>query len=135
MAEKKILLFGFSDSRGRNEALNLRQKLQGKRIAVEVIERKMYLKPIGELAGIFAAGTGKNAFAGIPFGDYKGPELSARLLVFAEIGADELDRLLAVCAECGMTKDDLKAVLTPVNASWNAVGLCNELMKEHRQMK
>ncbi|MBQ7370380.1 MAG: DUF3783 domain-containing protein, partial [Blautia sp.] len=34
----------------------------------------------------------------------------------------------------GITREDLKAVLTPYNVAWTAISLCQELVIEHAQM-
>lgn len=133
---QKVLLFGFSDEAGTVTAAGLRRRLRGLGITAERIEKAEYLKPLGALAGIGTAGMRGSGLSGmIPAQKkYTGPELPARMLVMSGIAEDELDQILKTFRECGISGDDLKAVLTPVNASWNAVGLCHELLTEHRQM-
>ena len=47
---------------------------------------------------------------------------------------ESTDESLAICRECGIGRDDLKAVLTPDNALWDAEALCGELAEEHKRM-
>ena len=39
-----------------------------------------------------------------------------------------------VCPGCGITRDDLKAVLTEANRAFRGTALCRMLMEEHRQL-
>ncbi len=136
---KKILMFGFGDFAGNIIAANLRGRMEESGIYTCKIDKKEYLTPLGLHAS--AAGTGKSAreAAGrIPgfgtLGEYDGDELPVRILLFVGFGSDELDEALAVCRECGIGREDLKAVLTPNNAFWNVLMLSRELSEEHRLM-
>lgn len=133
---RKILLFGFSGEEGLRSASSLRRKVRPMNIRVERIEPGDYLKPIGELAGVGMPGIpALRHFPGMPEGEYHGSELPVRVVVMSGLTDEQLDLLLKIYPECGITKEDLKAVLTPSNASWSAVGLCGELQKEHLKIR
>lgn len=135
VTEKKILLFGFQKEPGQSQAAELRRRLRPDGIRIVQVDPADYLKPIGTLAGVMAPGAGNPAIAGLLQKRYSGTApLPVRLVVIMGVTDQELDGLLRIFPECGITKEDLKAVLTPMNASWNAIGLCRELLKEHRQL-
>ncbi len=138
--EKKVLLFGFNDFAGRALASNLKSQLRDKAITVCSIEKKHYMVPLGFLAsqagGEKAAESSVTEIPGMPpVTPYDGSELPVRILLFCGVISEELDQALAVCRSCGIGRDDLKAILTPHNALWNALLLSQELMSEHEQMK
>ena len=94
------------------------------------VGREDYHRPLewfltGEKAGSFSEVQGAG----------RGEALPARMLVFCNFPGEELDQLLQVCPGCGITKNDLKAVLTPVNRSFNGEVLFKMLMEEHRQFQ
>ena len=136
---KKILLCGFGDFVGNMLSDSLKGRMEEMGVTVCKIEKKEYLVPVGLLSS--AAGTGRSALetaARIPgFGAvraYQGKELPVRILLFVGFDSEELDKALAVCRECGIGRNDLKAVLTPDNALWDVLTLCRELSDEHRMM-
>lgn len=131
---KKILLFGFQKGTGMAQAVELRRQIRSMNIEVELIDPKDYLKPIGTLAGLKIPVAGPTGMPSFSPGNYKGPELPLRILVMSGISDPEMDQLLKIYPVCGIMQNDLKAVLTPVNAAWNAIGLCNELRKEHERL-
>lgn len=135
MEEKKILLFGFQKEPGQSQAIELRRRLRPYGIGAVQVDPSDYLKPIGILAGVAAPVPENPAITGILQNRRNQmAELPVRLVVIAGVADQELDELLRIFPECGITKEDLKAVLTPTNASWNAIGLCRELLKEHHQL-
>ena len=134
---KEVLLFAFNDFAGSGIARNIEQKLYPSGIKVKSIEPKDYSKPLGTLItkeSAIDSPFGKTYVPGAFFADYTGPELSSRLITMSSLSRNEIDLVVAVCSECGLTRKDLKAVLTPVNAHWNAVSLERELIKEFRTM-
>ena len=139
MDQKKILLFGFGGFAGSQTAESLRKRMEEMNIVSRMIAKKDYLVPLGILASL--TGTGRTVRGakdqipdqGLPR-EYTGEEFPVRILLFVGFGSEELDAALAACRECGIGRNDLKAVLTPDNALWNAVTLCRELTEEHRRL-
>lgn len=134
--KKTILLFGFSDMAGRAQASQLQSYVNDMAGRVRVEELSDYLKPIGILSDTLSPKEEERirSQAG-PFSlEYKGGELPVRIVVMAGFTDDEIDSLLKVYPKCGIRKNDLKAVLTPFNASWSAVRLCRQLQDEHRSI-
>jgi hypothetical protein len=132
MLGKKILLYGFSEGNGNMQAENLAFKVRKMGVEVVPVAKRDYLRTLGEAAGI--PGTKMLGVPSVLRGEYQGPDLPVRMIVMAGVTSREMDELLAIFPTCGITKNDLKAMLTPVNAQWNALGLSHELMDEHRMM-
>ena len=84
-----------------------------------------YALPVGALAGIPVAGTA----TGMPAA-FSGP-----MLVFCGLLAPQLDAFLQGLREPGMPRAALKAVLTPVNVTWDSARLHDELAREHEAMR
>jgi len=91
-------------------------------ITVKAVPSADLNRPVGMLAGLSGYTAGKAA----PFSD--------EMIVFAFFPDALLDRFLAAYKKTGMTPVDLKAVLTPANASWLPAQLNAELKKEHAAM-
>ena len=124
---KKVLLFGFQDFVGIMQAASLAEKFREIGAEVRTVGSEEYNERIGELC-FGERKTGK---------DLRGKAedlLPARMLVFCGLTSEELEKALALCRACGITRDDLKAVLTPDNAMWTGKQLLKELMAEHAAM-
>lgn len=134
MTEKKALFFGFQKEPGRSQALELRRRLRPYGIRTKQVSPADYLKPIGILAGVQTVELNRPVIPEILQKQYAGTELPVRMIVLSGLSDQELDEVLRIFPECGIEKEDLKAILTPMNASWNAIGLCRELLKEHHQL-
>lgn len=130
---KKILLFGFHDFLSGMTVHNLSENGKAYGIEVQNVAKEEYLCPLGILAKAAAGTPGADGHQ--KYEKYEGEELKVRMLLFAGISEKELDQVMELCRQSGITPDDLKAVLTPYNALWNAVSLCKELIAEHAQMK
>ena len=91
------------------------------------IDRKDYLKPLGQLAGETLFFTTDQ--------EYEGPELSDTMLVLAGLSSERIDAVLRVLRECGAGPLPYKAVLTATNRYWTSLMLFEELKKEHRAMR
>ena len=89
------------------------------------VARGDYNKPLAVLAGMDAEET-----PGLP---YAGGPLGGRMVVFCGL-EDRMDALLPALRQAGIGPDCLKAVLTPINRTWNAVKLHEELLREHQAM-
>ena len=125
---KKVLLFGFQDFVGITQAASLAEKLGGIGAEVRTVGPEEYNERIGELC------YGEKKAAKVSVGQVA--SLPSRMLVFCGVtSSEELEKALAICRACGITRDDLKAVLTPDNAMWTGEQLVKELMEEHTVMK
>ena len=139
MAGKKVLLFGFGKFADGVVAAGLQRRMEEMGISVARINKNDYKVPLGILVSL--AGTGlpvRETAARIPdileVREYEDEELPVRILLFAGFNSEDLDEVLVVCRECGIGRNDLKAVLTPDNALWDVPTLCRELTEEHRMM-
>ena len=123
---KKVLLFGFQDFVGITQAASLAEKLGEIGAEVRTVGPEEYKESIGELC------FGGKRVAKVP--GKQAAVLPARMLVFCGLTSEELERALPLCRACGITRDDLKAVLTPDNAGWSGERLIKELLEEHEAM-
>ena len=89
------------------------------------VARRDYNKPLAVLAGLDDDPGTVLPFAGGPLG--------GRMVVFCGL-EDRMDALLPALRQAGIGPDCLKAVLTPINRTWNAVKLHEELLREHQAM-
>ena len=126
---KKIILYGFQDFKGIMQAAALGQKMAPLGAEIRTVGPSEHGRSIGSLALEEDTGTPHKT------GPDKIADLPVRMLVFCGFDNDELDAALAVCRASGITGEDLKAVLTPDNASWSGEQLCTELIREHNEMK
>ena len=125
--KKTVLLYGFQDFKGTMQAnaLNLFLKPLGAEAAVVAIED--YGRPLQSLLE-------DNKPEGHKESSLREEALPVRMLVFCNFPEEELDQVLQVCPGCGITRDDLKAVLTETNRAFPGTVLCRMLMEEHRQL-
>ncbi len=130
--KKRILLYGFHKGLSVMQGQQLANRAAGMQIEVINVALSDYGKTIGEMAGLFPAAVKEDT----ENRNRRKPEeeISVRMLVMCGIAQPEMEGLLQLFRECGMTGDDLKAVLTPSNAFWNGVTLAEELKEEHRRM-
>ena len=88
------------------------------------VNRRDYLKPIGQLSGETLLFTSEK--------EYDGPELTDSMLVFSGLSSERLDETLRALRECGAGSFPYKAVLTDTNRYWTSLMLFEELKKEHQ---
>ena len=94
-------------------------------IRLRPVRQDEYALPIGALAGIPVAGSGKGEAA---------PAFDDEMLVMCHMLSDRLDAFLQGMRDLGIPRIALKAVLTPSNVAWNSVQLRDELAREHAAM-
>ena len=118
----KLLLFGFEEL-----PTILAAAAAAGPYGAEVVPvaRQDYNKPLAVLAGLDDDPGTLLPFAGGPLG--------GRMVVFCGL-EDRMDALLPALRQAGIGPDCLKAVLTPINRTWNAVKLHEELLREHQAM-
>ena len=116
----KLLLFGFEEL-----PTILAAAAAAGPYGAEVVPvaRQDYNKPLAVLAGLDDDPGTLLPFAGGPLG--------GRMVVFCGL-EDRMDALLPALRQAGIGPDCLKAVLTPINRTWNAVKLHEELLREHQ---
>lgn len=93
---------------------------------IKNVEKKEYLKPVGELAG------GSQELSDSP--DYEGEGFPEEMLVMKGFTGRQIDDLLMRMRKNKMDKINLKAVMTETNQSWNSIELYEEIKKEHEKM-
>ena len=128
---KKIVLFGFHSFTDEMTIYHLKETFNRPDIKILQIKKEDYLQPLGILAEMLPG----HLLQEKKEQAYHGEELPVRILLFAGFSQEELEQALENCKTCGIRREDLKAVLTPYNITWNVVALCGELQKEHRQME
>lgn len=137
--EKIILLFGFDDLQGAGQAFALQTLTKAMDVTVRCVDRsslhRTMLSLVQEAAGEKdAAGPGTARQTASGGGQASHEALPARMLLFAAFSDQELYRVLDLCPACGITRDDLKASLTPANSRWDAYRLCANIQEEHRRL-
>ena len=118
----KLLLFGFEELPTILAAAAAAGPYGAEAVPVA---RQDYNKPLAVLAGLDDDPGTLLPFAGGPLG--------GRMVVFCGL-EDQMDALLPALRQAGIGPDCLKAVLTPINRTWNAVKLHEELLREHQAM-
>ena len=127
---KKILLFHMNPLR----VSEISALCAGLGIAAETVTAERYGEPIGRLAGMTVPegfGMPSPSLSKIPMAN---PSITSEMMVFAGMDQQEVFAFLQTLRESGISSIDLKAVLTPFNASWTATDLFGELKKEHEAM-
>lgn len=95
-------------------------------ITIKEISKEQYFQSIGSLAGI--KGFEKNEEI------YNEEGFLDEMLVMHKFTSQRIDVILKGFRKAGIEKVDLKAVVTPTNASWNSLELYEEIKKEHESM-
>ena len=139
---KELILAGFNTFAGNATASTVSANLKAYDISVKVIPLSDYNLPVGALLSDKSflsenylterieelAESAKNK------GPYTGPELECRFIVLCNLERNEIDKVLNILSESGITRDDIKAVLTPINSCFSLLQLAEELVKEHEAM-
>ena len=121
MAQPLLLTYNLNgDTAAKLDALC---KAQG--IRVRAVKPFEFALPIGVLAGIPVS----KAPDGMPVSTF-----SDEMLVMCHMLSDQLDAFLHGMRAGGVPRIPLKAVLTPVNVSWDSLRLRDELAREHAAM-
>lgn len=118
-----LLVFHITEEK---KLAKMRKALLPLRMRVKKIEKKDYLETIGYLAGLKDSESISK--------EYTGDELPGEMLVMAGFSNARVDQLLAAFRKNGVDRIACKAILTPTNATWNALELYEELRKEHESM-
>ena len=145
--KKIILLFGFDDLQSAQQAYALQEFTRAQDVTVRRVQQEDYRRTMLSLvqdaaAENGAAGSGSPSDAGrhgrtpsAAASQNKKRKLPARMLLFAAFTDQELYSVLDLCPACGITKNDLKAAMTPANSRWDAFRLCDNILEEHRKLQ
>lgn len=120
---KILLAYNFTEER--LKALRMAAMLV--RSQVKIVETKNYNQTLGYLAGIKGAEAVEE--------DYTGEGFTREMLIICGFGKPDLDKLLVAIRKGALQNVSLKAVLTPINASWTGLKLVEELAQEHEYMQ
>ena len=139
---KELLLVGFNTFEGGAKAANISENIKHLDVRVKIIKACDYNMPVGAMLD-------NDAFLNEHFlsnriyslkndakktGPYNGPDPENKYIIICNIPRNELDNVLNILSESGITKNELKAVLTPVNACFSFLQLADELSKEHKAL-
>ena len=135
---KYILLYKFDDFAGQMSGQALKNAVSGMNTGIFYIGKESYQKTLLEiLSGIQekpSVGGNADNKQDVSGEGLTDEELPVRMLVFVGFPQDELEETLEAAKRCGITRDDLKAVLTPYNINYSGYSLCRMLVEEHEQM-
>ena len=120
----QVLLFNFRPDR---RSMRIIRYLTETGVAVRQVPPEAYGKPLGALLGMPGYEAGAHASPGAVFRE--------ELLVMCGFDQPRLDAFLRFFRDEQIMRVDLKAVLTPTNASWDAGRLRAHLIAERDAMK
>ncbi len=137
---KELLLIGFDDFAGNATAINIANNTKALNVNVKIIPKYEYNKPVGSFLDDREFPAGHFLIDKIKLlteeaqkkGPYTGPGLDDKYIIICNFDRNELDSIIKTLSESGVTKDHIKAVLTPVNSCFSVSELAAELSKEHK---
>lgn len=94
---------------------------------VKAVAREDMLQPVGYLAGVKDIAPVSERYAG--------DEATAEMIFLCGFDRPALDKLLVAIKKSKLQRIELKAMLTPHNASWSGLELLKEISEEHEYMK
>lgn len=117
------MLYQFTDP---DRLQKLKKALLPLGFRLRIVKPEEYLQPLGYLAGV----------KGIePNGEPCDAEpLEKEMLFMAGFTSGRVDALIKALRKTGVGRVDYKAVLTPVNQTWNSLELYREIAREHETM-
>lgn len=118
-----VLLYNLSNT---EKGKQIKRLLIPLGITIKEISKEQYFQSIGSLAGI--KGFEKNEEI------YNEEGFLDEMLVMHKFTSQRIDVILKGFRKAGIEKVDLKAVVTPTNASWNSLELYEEIKKEHESV-
>lgn len=121
--KESILLYQFTDA---ERAAKVKKALLVRGFRLRVVKPEEYLEPVGLLAGDKSLP---------PSGKiYEGAGFEREMLVMAGLSSARIDTVIAALRKAGVGRVDYKAVLTPVNRTWDSLKLYREIAREHEAM-
>lgn len=121
--KETILLFNAPDS---EKLLKIEMALFPLHIRLKRVLPEDYGQPLGFLAGMKDIAPSQEA--------YTGGELPDTMFVFCFLSDSRLNQVLTALRKCGAGPFPYKAILTPVNSTWNAPDCFSELRREHEAL-
>lgn len=124
MPQAEILLYNFTDDERTHQ---LRRYLNKSKITRHTVRTPEFLHPLGYLFGMsgFSPSTQFNL----------GGNFTDEMLVMKDFSNEQLDDFLDFFKKNGLAPVNLKAILTPVNQTWNSLQLHAELLEERAAME
>lgn len=100
-------------------------------IRIRNVVPEQFLETVGALVGVsgYELGSGEAA------NDTDLPVITQEVFVMHGFSGHRIDELLAALRKAGVSKVELKAVVTETNAGWSFFHLYEEIKKEHERMK
>ena len=121
--KETVLLINITD---KQRLRKMKMALLPLKVRMRQVSQEEYLQPVGYLAGNKDVLSGQN--------NDSGEALEKEMVVFAAIGDNLLDRILAAMRKAGV-QVDYKAVLTEHNQTWDCIQLYQELQREHQSFQ
>ncbi|GEM_PF-91661 len=125
MAKDELVLLYQLDTTS-EKGLKIREILSRLNIRAKTISHAMLSQTIGHLADL-PGHAPRSA-------DYDGEPIPDEVLLMKDLSDARIDRLLKDFRENGISRIDLKAVVTPHNQKWTLLDLITELRQEHAVM-
>ncbi len=102
-------------------------------IRIRNVAPDQVLDTLGELAGV--SGYENSGHSAAPDEEKKElPVIAEEMMVMYGFTSSRIDELLAGLRKAGVSKVELKAVVTETNISWSFFHLYEEIKKEHERM-
>ena len=124
MPQAEILLYNFTDD---ERTRQLRRYLNKAKINHHIIRTPEFLHPLGYLFKMPGFSPSPQFNLGNNFTD--------EMLVMKDFSNEQLDHFLSFFKQNRLAPVKLKAILTPVNQTWNSVQLHKELQEERAAME
>ena len=118
-----ILLYHLPEG---DRLLKIKKALFPLGMKLRAVKREEYLEPVGYLAGVKEIASCGRV--------YDGDDLEREMMVMAGLTSRQIDAVILALRKTGAGRIDYKAVLTPVNQTWDALTLYQELAREHAKM-
>lgn len=125
MAKEELVLLYQLDASS-EKGLKIREVLSRLNIRAKTINHAMLSQTIGHLADLPGHAPHTSEYDGEPVPD--------EVLLMKDLSDTRIDRLLKDFRENGVSRIDLKAVVTPHNQKWTLLDLITELRQEHAVM-
>ena len=125
MAKEELVLLYQLDATS-EKGMKIREILSRLNIRAKTISHAMLSQTIGHLADLPGHAPKSS--------DYTGEPISDEVLLMKDLSDARIDRLLKDFRENGVSRIDLKAVVTPHNQKWTLLDLISELRQEHAVM-
>jgi hypothetical protein len=126
MAKEELVLLYQLDATS-EKGLKIREILSRHNIRAKTISHAMLNQTIGHLAELPGHASHPSQYDGEPIPD--------EVLLMKDLSDTRIDRLLKDFRENGVSRIDLKAVVTPHNQKWTLLDLISELRQEHAVME